>query len=113
MIESLPLHAVLYQDADGALRLGDRCTTRGCAIDTVKPLDGTIVRGVAELDQKPGTALAFWKRHQAAGSAAQGAVRDESLLDDLKEAITSGSGYSVTYMRELAQRALTALESVK
>ena len=57
-------HAVLYQGADGVPFQGPRCSSRDCAIDTVKPLDGTTVLGLVELDEEPGTALSFWKRHR-------------------------------------------------
>lgn len=64
MTEPTTYHAVLYQDAAGVQSFGPRCKTRRCAIDTIKPLDGTTVLGVVELDIAPGTAHAFWKRHQ-------------------------------------------------
>ena len=57
-------HAVLYSDAYGVPFQGPRCSSRECAISTVKPLDGTTVLGLVELDEEPGTALAFWMRHR-------------------------------------------------
>lgn len=83
MTEPTTYHAVLYQGADGVQFEGPKCSTRECALQTINPLDGTTVVGLIELDHEPGTALAFWKRHQVA------AMREDEAVADLVDSGTT------------------------
>ena len=84
MTNPITYHAVLYRGTDGVQFEGPKCSTRECALQTINPLDGTTVLGLIELDREPGTALAFWKRHQVATT-----MREDKAVTDLLETRTT------------------------
>jgi hypothetical protein len=103
---------VLYRDADGVPFEGPSCSTRDCAIDTVKPLDGTTVLGLVELDEVPGTALSFWKRHRAQRYSNRTTTIHRGPMDSITINAQRVTIHHSHYIAEANSAPLTTLEQV-
>ncbi|WP_408953009.1 hypothetical protein [Lysobacter sp. Hz 25] len=68
--EPTTLYAIIYE-IDGAKLFGELCKTPECAVNSINPLDGSTVLGMATLDRVPGSALMYWKRQKAATAPAE------------------------------------------